>query len=55
VKPEEMSIIRQRLGKQVSAATDTNATIEELCFLCGPSRDVISKGQGESLVLYWSM
>jgi hypothetical protein len=36
----------QRLGKHVPAATDTNATIEQLCFLCGPCRDVISKGQG---------
>jgi hypothetical protein len=35
----------QRLGKHVPEATDTNATIEELCFLCGPFRDVISKGQ----------
>jgi hypothetical protein len=30
VAPEETSIIRQLLGKQVSAATDTQATIEEL-------------------------
>jgi hypothetical protein len=30
VEPEETSIARQRLGKQVSAATDTQATIEEL-------------------------
>jgi hypothetical protein len=29
-EPEETSIARQRLGKQVSAATDTKATIEEL-------------------------
>jgi hypothetical protein len=35
----------QRLGKYVPAATDTNATIETLCFLCGPYHDVISKGQ----------
>jgi hypothetical protein len=30
VQPEESSIAIQRLGKQVSAATDTQATIEEL-------------------------
>jgi hypothetical protein len=36
----------QRLGKHVPEATDTNATIEEPCFLCGPCRDVKSKGQG---------
>jgi hypothetical protein len=30
----------QWLGKRVP-----KATIEELCFLCGPCRDVISKGQ----------
>jgi hypothetical protein len=28
--PEETSISRQRLGKQVSAARDTQATIKEL-------------------------
>jgi hypothetical protein len=37
----------QQLGKHVSAARDTKATTEELCFLCGPFRDV-SKGQGET-------
>jgi hypothetical protein len=35
----------QGLGKYVPAALDTSATIEDLCFLCGPCRDVISKGQ----------
>jgi hypothetical protein len=30
VEPEETSIARQRLGKQVPAATDTQATIEKL-------------------------
>jgi hypothetical protein len=30
VDPEVTSIARQRLGKQVAAATDTQATIEEL-------------------------
>jgi hypothetical protein len=30
VEPEETSIDRQRLGKQVSTATDTQATMEEL-------------------------
>jgi hypothetical protein len=30
MKQEETSIARQRLGKQVSAATDMQATIEEL-------------------------
>jgi hypothetical protein len=30
VKSEEMSIAKQRLGKQVCAATDTQVTIEEL-------------------------
>jgi hypothetical protein len=32
----------QRLGKHVPAATDTNATIEELCFVCGPCRNIIT-------------
>jgi hypothetical protein len=40
----------QRLGQHVPAASDTNITIEELYFLCGPCRDVISKGQIQSLV-----
>jgi hypothetical protein len=44
------SVSRQRLGKHVPAAKDTIATIEELCFLCGPCRDVISKGQGQFVV-----
>jgi hypothetical protein len=30
VEPEETSIARQRLGKEVSATTDTQAKIEEL-------------------------
>jgi hypothetical protein len=42
----------QRLGKHVPAATNTNGTIEELCFLCGLCRDVTSKGQGHLIVLY---
>jgi hypothetical protein len=40
----------QWLGKRISAATSTNATTEELCFLYGPCRDVLSKEQGQSLV-----
>jgi hypothetical protein len=40
----------QRLDKHVPAATDTITTIEELCFLCGPSRDFINKEQDQSLV-----
>jgi hypothetical protein len=35
------AVSKQRLGKHVPAETDTNATIEELCFLCGPCGDVI--------------
>jgi hypothetical protein len=35
----------ERVDKHVPAATYINATIEELCFLCGPCRDIISKGQ----------
>jgi hypothetical protein len=34
----------KRLGEHVPAATDASAKIEELCFLCGPCRDIISKG-----------
>jgi hypothetical protein len=30
VEPEETSIPRQQLGKEISAAVDTQATLEEL-------------------------
>jgi hypothetical protein len=43
-------LLRNRLGKQVPAATDTNAMKVELCFLCGPYRDVINKGQGPLII-----
>jgi hypothetical protein len=33
VEPEDTSSIRQRLRKQVSAATDTQASIEEFIIL----------------------
>jgi hypothetical protein len=39
-------ISRQRVGKHVPAATDTNATIEERCFLCRPCRGVIARTVG---------
>jgi hypothetical protein len=29
---------------------NTNATIEELCFLCSTYRDIVSNGQGWSLI-----
>jgi hypothetical protein len=35
---------RLYFGKESRKTPDT--TIEELCFLCGPYRDVISNGQG---------
>jgi hypothetical protein len=42
----------QQLGKHVPAATDANATIEGLC---GPCRDVITKGQDrQSSVQFWT-
>jgi hypothetical protein len=51
VKPEEMFIARQRLGKQVYVATYTQATIEELwerSFLFGPCKIVIKKSSVEN-------
>jgi hypothetical protein len=45
------TVYGQRLGKHVHAATDTNATIEERCLLCGPCRDVINKGKSKSIQL----
>jgi hypothetical protein len=47
-----VSIARQWLGKQVSAATDTQVTIEkncwERCFLFGPCKVVIKKSSVEN-------
>jgi hypothetical protein len=46
-----MSIARQRLSKQVSAATDTQVTLKELletCFLFGPCKVVIQKSSIEN-------
>jgi hypothetical protein len=40
----------QGLGKHVPAATETSVTIEYLCSLCGPCRDI---KQGTSLDLVW--
>jgi hypothetical protein len=51
VELEETSIVRQNLGKQVSAATDTQATIDELLergFLFGPCKVVIKKSSVEN-------
>jgi hypothetical protein len=42
VEPEQTSIARQQLGKQVSAATDTQATIEELFGTMFSIRPVLS-------------
>jgi hypothetical protein len=41
----------QRLGKHVPVAKDTNVTIQELHFLCRLCQDVISKGQGQLIVI----
>jgi hypothetical protein len=38
VEPEEKSIAKQRLGKQVSTSTDTQATIEKLLGTVFPIR-----------------
>jgi hypothetical protein len=42
----------QRLGKHVPFANDTTSTIEKLCFVCGPCRDIISKEQSEKRVQF---
>jgi hypothetical protein len=33
MEPEQTTIVRQQLGKHIPAATNTQATIEELQFL----------------------
>jgi hypothetical protein len=35
----ETVVTRQRLRKHVPAATNTQATVEKLCFLCSPCRN----------------
>jgi hypothetical protein len=45
LKQEQMATVREGFGKHIPAAMDTHAT-EEQCFLHGPCRGVISKGQG---------
>jgi hypothetical protein len=42
------AVATQRRGKHISAATYPDTEMEELCFLCGPCRDVINKEQGMS-------
>jgi hypothetical protein len=38
-------------GKDLSVKIQKEkTTMKELCFLCGPCRDVISKGQGQLIV-----
>jgi hypothetical protein len=53
-RPQERRIYKavygQWFGKDVPAATDTSAIIYELCFLCGPCRDVLSNGQCDERV-----
>jgi hypothetical protein len=44
VEPEETSIARQRLDKEVSAATDTRVTIKELLGIIFSVRSVQSGG-----------
>jgi hypothetical protein len=36
------TVATQRCAKHISAATNSTTTIEELCFLCGPCRNVIT-------------
>jgi hypothetical protein len=51
VEPNKTLIAKQRIGKQVSAATDTQATVEEFlerCFLFGPYKVVTEKSSVEN-------
>jgi hypothetical protein len=40
------------LGSRFSVIQQLDTTIKQLCFLCDPCRNVISKGQGQLIVLY---
>jgi hypothetical protein len=55
VEPEEMSVARQQLGKQVSSATDTQATIEELLRTIFSVRFVRSCNKRKELVNWCSV
>jgi hypothetical protein len=55
VEPEEMSFSRQRLGKQVSAATDTQATKEELLGTMFSVRSMRSSNKRTELVNWCSV
>jgi hypothetical protein len=47
VEPDEMFIIRQRIGKYVSATTPNNGSIVEIrCFPFGPPRGYITNPDG---------
>jgi hypothetical protein len=51
VEQDETSIARQQLGKQVSAETNTPATIGlllERCFLFGPCKVIMKKSSIEN-------
>jgi hypothetical protein len=58
MEPEETSTVRQRLGKRVSAATDTQATIDELlgrCFLfCDYKREFSRESEVEFRSSKWA-
>jgi hypothetical protein len=43
-KQEQTAAAKEGIGKHVPATTHMHAT-EKRCFLCGPCRDVISKGE----------
>jgi hypothetical protein len=42
----KMAISEQQLRKHVPAATNTQAAVEERCFLCGPCREIIPRTVG---------
>jgi hypothetical protein len=50
VEPEETAVVRQRLDKDVSASTDSHATIENCwkrSFLCARCRGYIEEPIGK--------
>jgi hypothetical protein len=55
MEPEETSLARQRFGKQVSAATDTQATLEELLGTKFSVRSVKSDYKRRELVNWFSV
>jgi NAD-dependent dihydropyrimidine dehydrogenase PreA subunit len=46
IEEQTTAVSGQQLGKHIPVATNTHATIEERCFLCGSCQEVITRAAG---------